>query len=49
MKPYFGAINDLGQWFDGTDWRKMEKAEEGGFVFSLEDTLRQLETLRQHA
>ena len=21
MKPYFGATNDAGEWFDGADWR----------------------------
>lgn len=24
MKPYYGAMNDQNQWFDGTDWKAMK-------------------------
>ena len=24
MKPYYGALNDQNQWFDGTDWKAMK-------------------------
>lgn len=32
MKPYYGAMNDKNQWFDGTDWKAI-KSTSGLSVF----------------
>lgn len=40
MKPYFGATNDKGQWWDGRDWRNPSN--------QAAEPLRIIETLRNH-
>lgn len=47
MKPYYGATNEHGQWFDGKTWRSLEVVR-GVATFSVTSILQICETLRNH-
>jgi predicted RNA-binding Zn-ribbon protein involved in translation (DUF1610 family) len=49
MKPYYGAINSENQWWDGKDWRRLERnPKTGHYSISTEHMLMQLEQLKMH-
>lgn len=48
MRPPFGAMDDQGRWFDGTDWRKMPMSAATGLVAVEHQMLMVLEVLSGH-